>query len=80
MFLVLFLLMLTIEAQIIQDRLYDTSCATKSSGAMFCWGENGDGQIGDGTTQTPKIMAIAVSEMSSGVVGITGGLGHICAV
>ena len=30
----------------------DTSCAVLGSGGMSCWGDNGFGQVGDGTTLT----------------------------
>jgi alpha-tubulin suppressor-like RCC1 family protein len=39
----------------------DTSCARTTSGAVFCWGRNDGGLVGDGTTKsrsTPAVVAL----------------------
>ncbi|MCB1040627.1 MAG: hypothetical protein KDA94_14015, partial [Acidimicrobiales bacterium] len=54
------------------------SCAVLSAtGAMKCWGSNGDGQLGDGTTtgRTTPVDVIGVT----GVVEAGAGLRHTCA-
>jgi len=35
------------------------SCAAASSGYLYCWGDNADGQLGDGTPQTRLTPAVA---------------------
>lgn len=59
---------------------YLRTCAITSVGAMFCWGINDYGQIGDGTTTTPRPNPTAVSGMSTGVSAIASGYKHTCAV
>jgi alpha-tubulin suppressor-like RCC1 family protein len=34
------------------------TCAVRSGGTVRCWGHNGDGQLGDGTTTTPTPPAL----------------------
>jgi len=39
---------------------YDTTCAIKSDDSLWCWGNNGSNQLGDGTT-TQRLIPTAVS-------------------
>lgn len=55
------------------------TCALMSSSSMFCWGNNDYGQVGDGTVSS-KIVPVAVSSMSSGVIGIVAGMRHTCSI
>ncbi|MCS6772918.1 MAG: hypothetical protein NZ693_02260 [Thermoflexales bacterium] len=55
------------------------TCAIKVGGALFCWGRNGFGQIGDGTTITATT-PVAVQGMGSGVRTVAGGEGFTCAI
>ena len=59
------------------------TCALDSSGAAYCWGANGNGQLGNNTT-TRSLVPVAVT--TSGVLSgetltqITGGSAHTCAL
>ena len=54
------------------------TCALLVSGGMQCWGENLDGQLGDGTTND-RSAPTGVTGMDSGVVEIGLGAFHSCA-
>jgi alpha-tubulin suppressor-like RCC1 family protein len=62
---------------------YDT-CALLSTGTVDCWGLNGNGQLGDGSTTDSLVPVQVVGEGGSGVLtGVsqvaTGGT-HTCAL
>src|SRR5207253_5309877 len=54
--------------------------AVIQNGAAYAWGYNGYGQVGDGTTITPRTTPVAVSGMSIGVSAIAAGAFHSLAV
>jgi alpha-tubulin suppressor-like RCC1 family protein len=53
-------------------------CAITTAGGAKCWGYNGQGQLGDGTTVDKLTTAVDVSGLTSGVSDIYGGDGHSC--
>jgi alpha-tubulin suppressor-like RCC1 family protein len=54
------------------------SCAVTAAGALQCWGWNGHGQLGDGTT-TNRLTPTAVSGMGTNVTAVSAGGAHTCA-
>ena len=53
------------------------TCAVLTTGGVRCWGDNGNGQIGDGTT-TRRLSPVAVP--LPGVASIAAGTSHTCAL
>lgn len=56
----------------------DHACAV-SAGGVLCWGYNGSGQVGDGTT-TDRNAPVPVTGLTSGVRGVATGWRHSCAL
>ena len=55
------------------------TCAITVGDALKCWGDNGVGQVGDGTT-IDRHTAVDVVGLASGVVSVDVGAAHACAV
>lgn len=69
-----------VTLQVTQISLGNTfSCAVTPQGAALCWGHNGNGQLGDGTT-VDRLSPVPVAGLNSGVVSVSGGDSHTCAI
>jgi hypothetical protein len=55
------------------------TCAVTTAGDLLCWGYNGDGRVGDGTT-TDRSTPTAVSGLDGGVAAVAAGGLHTCAL
>jgi len=63
---------------------YQHACALLASGSELCWGANGNGGLGNGTetdsTLPVQVLNVGGTGAISGLIAITTGDGHSCAV
>jgi alpha-tubulin suppressor-like RCC1 family protein len=57
----------------------DHTCAVKTDGTVACWGNNRYGQLGDGS-QIDRSTPVPVAGLGAGVVAVTAGFRHTCAL
>lgn len=55
------------------------TCALTSSGELWCWGSNGEGQFGDGTL-TSRNRPTRIQSLEESVTHVTAGSGSTCAI
>lgn len=55
------------------------SCAIDMAGALWCWGYNFNGQLGDGS-QTARPVPVPAAGIASGAIAVAAGHAHTCAL
>jgi alpha-tubulin suppressor-like RCC1 family protein len=58
---------------------YSHTCARMADGALWCWGDNSWGQLGDGTN-TERLTPVQVAGLSGKAHDVATGWGNTCAV
>ncbi|HJN55559.1 MAG TPA: hypothetical protein QF646_04140, partial [Candidatus Poseidoniales archaeon] len=62
------------------DAGYRQTCGIMDTGELYCWGENGGGGLGDGTTTERKLPQLVSLPAHLDVVSIGMGESHTCAI
>jgi alpha-tubulin suppressor-like RCC1 family protein len=55
------------------------TCALTGSGGVMCWGDNGNGQVGDNTT-IQRVFPVNVFGLTGGFIQVSPGGSHSCAL
>jgi alpha-tubulin suppressor-like RCC1 family protein len=62
----------------------DHTCALSTTGAVYCWGHNEGGELGNNSTTDSnvpvQVVGVGGSGLLSGIASIAAGLDHTCAV
>jgi len=58
----------------------ELACALTAGGAVMCWGDNSDGELGNGSAVAESRVPVQVTGLTSGVTQITVGASFACAV
>jgi alpha-tubulin suppressor-like RCC1 family protein len=56
------------------------TCAVLAGGAVNCWGSNSEGEVGDGSVESPVLTPVGVTGIAAGSIGVSSGSEHSCAV
>jgi alpha-tubulin suppressor-like RCC1 family protein len=59
---------------------YAHACALTATDAVKCWGDNTYGQLGHGSTVDQGDVPLDVVGLSSGVIAVSAGSSHTCAI
>jgi uncharacterized repeat protein (TIGR01451 family) len=69
---------LAIVAQISAGEAH--TCAVSPGGEAYCWGYNGNGRLGDGTTATRHVPTAVAADQLGAAAAVSAGGAHTCAV
>ena len=56
------------------------ACVLTNTGGVKCWGNNHFGAVGDGSTTAIRSTPVDVAGLTSGIIAITAGIAHSCAL